>query len=528
MNQTVLIIGTSDCAVQTAGMLSQSGFKAVLVCEGTDYNHRTEEWDIDSPTKSISFLNNTCIEACRGAIGNFEVDLISKTERFTLKTGMIIIAEETVRHASYGSFGFKPSSKILTLSKMQNELDRSTPSSLRRFDQKHMVFLFGLSGESHPSIMAEVMDLAAKLHRDYGAQCYVISGNLKVAGPNLEAQYHQTQAKGIVFFKPKLPLPALTTSNNGVPEISFFDSTIHEFIQLTPDFLVADERICPAPNLARLASIFSLETDSLGYIQSDNVHRLPVYTNRKGILAGGPARGCFAPWDSGTEAENLHLAVLSAQIAKSIFPTNPPKINSDRCIHCLTCFRICPHAAILFEKRHLTIGDGCEECGICMSVCPRQAIAAEKETEYASIHLPQKSDDISQRKTFIPELAVFGCDRSAKSLIQMMDRYKIHLSARLSWTKLTCAGAVSETEILSAFNKGTDGVFVLTCHPGNCHSGTGNEIARQKITLLNQHLTDIGLDIHRLKIASLAPNMGAEFIQQVSAFTERLHILGPV
>lgn len=60
-----------------------------------------------------------------------------------------------------------------------------------------------------------------------------------------------------------------------------------------------------------------------------------------------------------------------------------PRIDLERCSHCLLCWVFCPDGAILTEGGRVT-GidlDHCKGCGICARECPRKCIDMFDETE---------------------------------------------------------------------------------------------------------------------------------------------------
>jgi len=93
--------------------------------------------------------------------------------------------------------------------------------------------------------------------------------------------------------------------------------------------------------------------------------------------------------------------------------------------------------------------------------------------------------------------------------------------------EVPCAGSVSYEHIFTAFKNGADGVLLLTCHEGNCHSERGNIYAKIEVEQTADILSQIGFDKERLVLKSLASNMGMEFAEIVNGFEKMIVELGP-
>ena len=81
---------------------------------------------------------------------------------------------------------------------------------------------------------------------------------------------------------------------------------------------------------------------------------------------------------------------------------------------------------------------------------------------------------------------------------------------------------------MAAFQHGADGVLVLTCHEGNCHSERGNMLAARRTAHLKQVLEQIGIDPNRLLLKTLASNMAAEFAETAGQFEKQIAEVGPL
>ena len=84
------------------------------------------------------------------------------------------------------------------------------------------------------------------------------------------------------------------------------------------------------------------------------------------------------------------------------------------------------------------------------------------------------------------------------------------------------------SQILTAFNSSADGVMILTCHEGNCHSEVGPRYAQQRMEQIRERFGSIGLEGGRLVKNTLASNMGVEFAGTLVEFENQLLAMGPI
>lgn len=52
-------------------------------------------------------------------------------------------------------------------------------------------------------------------------------------------------------------------------------------------------------------------------------------------------------------------------------------LNSESCVGCGMCERVCPHGVLIIDQKKAVIvdADGCMECGACAVNCPVEAIS---------------------------------------------------------------------------------------------------------------------------------------------------------
>jgi len=167
--------------------------------------------------------------------------------------------------------------------------------------------------------------------------------------------------------------PRIDQAQDGPVTILFTDEVSGRMVRLHSDVTVVDETVVPSEELQRLSRILDLGTDAAGFLQTANVHRWPVFTNRRGILAAGPARAVLMPEEIKADAAAAAGAVLGVT-RESESAQNKAVIQSAKCVRCLTCYRLCPHRSIQKAGRITVAPEACEGCGICAAECPRGAI----------------------------------------------------------------------------------------------------------------------------------------------------------
>jgi coenzyme F420-reducing hydrogenase delta subunit len=92
-----------------------------------------------------------------------------------------------------------------------------------------------------------------------------------------------------------------------------------------------------------------------------------------------------------------------------------------------------------------------------------------------------------------------------------------------------CTGRVDLAFILRAFLKGSDGVFVGGCWPGECHYVTeGNFDALSTMHLCRTLMEHIGVNPERLRLEWLSAGEGIRFAEVINDFAEKLKKLGPL
>jgi F420-non-reducing hydrogenase iron-sulfur subunit len=93
--------------------------------------------------------------------------------------------------------------------------------------------------------------------------------------------------------------------------------------------------------------------------------------------------------------------------------------------------------------------------------------------------------------------------------------------------RFPCTGKIEPNYILTAFERGVDGVMVAGCLEGGCHFLEGNLRARRRIERVRQLLDEIGIEPERLEMFNLSSAEGPRFAAIATEMSQRVARLGP-
>lgn len=93
--------------------------------------------------------------------------------------------------------------------------------------------------------------------------------------------------------------------------------------------------------------------------------------------------------------------------------------------------------------------------------------------------------------------------------------------------RVPCTGRVDPLFIVKALLNGADGVLVSGCHPRDCHYSVGNYYARRRLEIVREFLPALGIDPNRFEYTWVSASEGQRWQEVVTAFTNRIHNMGP-
>lgn len=376
--QRVLIIGGGAAGLQTALGLRKLGLPVVIVEQEQNLGGRLTKldglcpWDEDPQgwirsalevlqrDPEVEILSASKPLALKGQVGDFTLEVQSPAGPITRRGGAVVLAlGSTVRWPQ--SSGLEPGPHVVGLTR----LDELTPI---RLHHKKVAFLLDEDGLGSRLGTLSALRSALRIKDNWGSEVHILCRNLKVDGKPLESMYRKARDRGVVFFKYE-ELPRATEQREKIL-LQFKDPDLDNVVvDEAYDLIVLEEEILPAgEDLGR----------AWGVLQPANVHLYPVETNRKGIYMVG---GCRDEMDfpgviqDGTIAAGEIGALLGQGVL--IYEEDRVRVETEKCVFCLTCVRLCPHQAAeidLVKEAAFINPAACQACGMCAANCPAQAI----------------------------------------------------------------------------------------------------------------------------------------------------------
>lgn len=454
-------------ASRAARAASRAGGRAVLLVPPGSPDTR-KAWNQEKAGRVSGRLLNLS-----GSTGFFEALLEVGSKKIKERVGAMVLALEP-----------EPSEVLpAELAELPQEL-------LSTIDQKdfsgdgRVGMLGGFWDRPGPARFGRFLKAAAAV-LESGGRAFLFFPQALVAGEGLEERFRELRREGAVVTRLEVP-PLMKPQGSGI-RLGFFDPLALLPVAMTVDRLVWDQPLALPAEVVRLAGLMGLATGPEGWPRPDNVLFPAPLTSRAGVFAlGGPSR----PGEPNPEQELEILAdLLKAVVGLGKEPFPAVRLSSQRgfCAECLTCLRICPVKAVIWQGGPVVLEAACLGCGQCAASCPRSIIRplGEAEEELAAC-----------LTATTPNPLVLACDR-----IRLED-----LTGPADLVRLPCLGRVSEEMLLKLIAAGRRRVVVAGCHPGNCRSLTGTEQARRAAARVGAFLEAAGLDPGLVRFVSLAPH----------------------
>ena len=128
---------------------------------------------------------------------------------------------------------------------------------------------------------------------------------------------------------------------------------------------------------------------------------------------------------------------------------------------------------------------------------------------------------------FEPTILTIACHWCTYTGADLAGLNRMNYPANIRVLRVPCSGRVNPQHILSALNKGVDGVLVCGCHPGDCHYVSGNYYAKRRLMAFKRLLEYTGLEPERFQVKWISGAEAGKFRDTVKSVCEQVRKLGP-
>jgi coenzyme F420-reducing hydrogenase delta subunit/Pyruvate/2-oxoacid:ferredoxin oxidoreductase delta subunit len=451
-----------------------------------------------------------------GFPGAFTVRLLDNGQTVTKDFGAIVLALGAVSQYDKSKYGgVELGADILSLSQF-NKTDKD-------YTGKKVSFALGKADEDSLLSFAAVLKAALKLKEKGASEISILYEDMKVCADGLEQDYELARKKGVNFLKYSGEFQ-ITRFASGIA-FKYREPFLADPAKIVADYIVLAEDFVPAAGTGELAEIFDVRTGPGGFFQKDNVHFLPIKSNRAGIFFVGSCHGPIHGTDLYNEIEAVLAEVSAFAKGKVSVPSLQPKVEAEKCAVCLTCYRCCPHHAIeivhgeeynnMYNSAARMNPLACQRCGVCAAECPGKAI-----------QLPLYSDqEIFYEVKQPARIVAYACENSGYLASEFAKALDPELQKDLQIVEVPCSGKIDIIYLLKALENGADGVMLCVCHKENCKFVWGNDRAEQRKERAQQILNQVGLG-ERIDFVRVAANQGNQFNTAVKAMAEKIRQSG--
>jgi coenzyme F420-reducing hydrogenase delta subunit len=125
-----------------------------------------------------------------------------------------------------------------------------------------------------------------------------------------------------------------------------------------------------------------------------------------------------------------------------------------------------------------------------------------------------------------PVILALCCHYCAYAAADMAGSMRLQYPSSVRILRFPCTGKIEVNYVLSAFERGIDGVMVAGCLEGGCHYLEGNLRARRRMERAKQLLDEIGIGSGRLEMFNLSSAEGPRFAEIATQMHNRIVKLG--
>ena len=488
--------------------------------------------------KNIEVLTSTSIAAVSGSVGHFVVKLTrggSETTSFVgdriIEAGVIILATGAEPLRPEGTYDYGLDDRIVSQPEFERMLQEGT---VKGSDIVEILCAGSREDEGRTycsQICCEVAlrDLLELKRMNPQSRVFVLYRDIRINGL-MEKYYKEACELGITFVRFSEEDPPRIDRLDGL-SVRVKDIISDDELLLRPDLVVLAVPLVPREDNKILSEMLKVPLSEDGFFLEAHPKLRPVDFSVDGIFVAGAAqypKGIVESMKQGFAAASRALGILmNAQIVRD--PTIAV-VDQELCTGCARCIEACPYSAVEIRIQNgMLVAEVnnllCKGCGACAAACPCRAITLHNFTNDQIIAQIDAALENS-REEEIRGIA-FLCHWCAYAGADNAGVSRFQYPPNILPIRVMCSGRIDPFHVLYALLKGSDGVFIGACHPGDCHYMIGNQLMKRKIDNLREMIKDYGFDPERVRVEWVSASEGRKFAEAMKEFVADLGRLGP-